>query len=245
MKTVVITGANRGLGLATMRLFAAHKYNVIAIVRKPNQDFEAECNQIRDAYHVDVKTLYADFSIMEELNRVIESLEALDVTLDALVNNAGVCIRKALFYVQEEDLQNSFQVNYFAPVILTKAVSSMMMRSRGGAIVNISSMFGDNGHQSGGTCYDASKAALNQFTISLAQEVAPFGIRVNAVACGNVKTDMYADMPEKEQKRLASLNALKRIAEPKEIANLVYWLTTNDASYMTGQIIRCDGGAII
>ena len=245
MKTIVITGANRGLGLATLRLFATHNYNVIAIVRKPNIEFDAECHQLRDAFHIDVKTLYADFSNMDELNRVIESIEALDVTINALVNNAGVCVRKALFYVQEEDLQESFQVNYFAPVILTKAISSMMMRSGGGAIVNISSMFGDHGHQSGGTCYDASKAALNQFTMSLAQEVAPFDIRVNAVACGNMNTDMYTSMPEKEQKRFTSLNAMKRVAEPKEIANLVYWLTTDEASYMTGQIIRCDGGAKI
>lgn len=245
MKTVVITGANRGLGLAIMRMFAAHNCNVIAIIRKPNLEFETECNCLMDAFHVYIKTIYADFSKMENVNGAIESLESFNMTIDALVNNAGICVRKALYYVQEVDLQNSFCVNYFAPVMLTKAVTYMMMRTGGGAVVNISSMFGDGGHQSGGTCYDASKAALNQFTMSLAQEVAPLGIRVNAVACGNMNTDMYTDMPEKEKIRFTSLNALKRIAEPSEIANLVYWLTTNEASYVTGQIVRCDGGSII
>lgn len=243
MKTVLITGANRGLGSAIVRRFAKEGYNVLAHMRKENEAFVQECKNIERDFGIVITPIFCDLSDSNAVKMLTESIEEMEKTIDVLVNNAGIAIRKSLFYVQEQEIEESFRVNYFAPVMITKALSGKMMRSGGGSIVNISSMFGDNGHQPGGTCYDASKAALNQFTRCLAQEVSPFGIRVNAVACGIMNTDMYSGMPEKEQKRFTSLNTFKRVGEPEEIANLVYWLTTQEASYVNGQIIRCDGGA--
>ena len=243
MKTALVTGANRGLGFAIVRRFAKEGYNILAHMRMENEAFLHESKELEQEYGIEITPIYCDLSDMQAVKRLTERIEEMEETIDVLVNNAGIAIRKSLFYVQEQELEESFQVNYFAPVMITKAVSGKMMRSGGGVIVNISSMFGDNGHQPGGACYDASKAALNQFTLSLAQEVAPFGIRVNSVACGIMNTDMYSSMPEKEQKRLAAINTLKRVGEPEEIANIVYWLMTQEASYVNGQIIRCDGGA--
>lgn len=244
MKTVFITGCNRGLGLAILKKYVADGYNVIACIRKFNQEFSDLCVALMKAHSVDIQILYCDMEIPEEVEQLTAKLETMDGEIDVLINNAGINVMKPLLYVEPSDLQETFQVNYFAPVLLTKAIANKMIRDGKGVIVNITSM-GSLGHQSGGVCYDASKSALNQFTISIARELAPFDIRVNAVACGPMNTDMFAGIAEKGQKNLIKTTALGRVAEPEEIAEVVYLLTTEQTSYVTGQIIRVDGGAIL
>lgn len=148
--------------------------------------------------------------------------------------------------VSEDDafLQKTFVINYFSTVLITKKVAEKMVRQGEGSIVSISSI-GSMGHQTGGACYDASKAALNQFTVSIAQELAPFGIRVNAVAPAPMNTPMFAQMPEKAQKNLVKSVAFKRPVEPEEVVDMVDFLCSENAKFVTGQTIRVDGGAII
>ena len=244
MKTVLITGCNRGLGLAILRKYAAEGYNIIACIRKENKEFVDICKNIESTNGVTITPICFELTSAEQIESAMSQIESMDIEIDVLVNNAGINVMKPLLYTEYEDLMQSFQINYFAPVMITKAVASIMMRQGHGAIVNVTSM-GSLGHQPGGSIYDASKAALNQLTITAAQELAPLGIRVNAVACGPINTDMFTTMPEKVQKKLTKATALGRAAETDEITNIIYALSSDLTSYVTGQIIRIDGGAII
>ena len=141
-----------------------------------------------------------------------------------------------------DDIERCFQVNYFAAVQITQRVAKLMLR-KGGTIINISSVSSFT-KQSAVTGYGASKAALNIFTTSLAQELAPFNIRVNAVAPGGMDTDMFTELNKKNKEVLIANTALKRIGNVSEIAEVVYFLATEKSSYINGQVIRVDGGLI-
>jgi len=147
-------------------------------------------------------------------------------------------------YTEYSDVFYSFTVNYFAPFLITKRISEIMIRQEEGAIVNITSMMSFS-RQPGGSCYNTSKAALNQFTLSIAQELAPFNVRVNAVACGSFQADMFEKLNEIVQKKLIKATALKRLATTKEITSTVMFLASERSSYITGEIIRVDGGAVL
>lgn len=244
IKTALITGCNRGLGLAILHKYATEGFNIIACIRKENDEFSAVCKEIEDANNIKIAPIYFELTEVSQIESAMAQVEALEVEIDVLVNNAGISVMKPLLYTDYEDLMHSFQINYFAPVMITKTIASIMMRQGHGSIVNVTSM-GSLGHQPGGTIYDASKAALNQLTITAAQELAPFGIRVNAVACGPIYTEMFTTMPDKVQKKLTKATAMGRAAETDEITNFIFALSSDLSSYVTGQIIRVDGGAII
>lgn len=244
MATVYITGSNRGLGLALVKRFASLGYDIIAHSRKQYDSFESECRGLEKEYGIKINNLYFELSDANQLCLALESFEKSEIVVDILINNAGINTMKPLVFTEYDDMEESFRVNYYAPVMITKCISGIMMRQGKGVVVNITSM-GSLGHQPGGTIYDASKSALNQFTITAAQELAPLGIRVNAVACGPIKTEMFTSMPDKIQSKLIKNTALKRAAEPNEIIDAILYLSSQESSYITGQIIRVDGGAII
>ena len=242
MKTAVITGANRGLGLAIVKRFASNGYNVIACVRKISEELEIVFSQLSQQYGVGITMMGFDCANPDAVKKACEKLASCDDKIDVLVNNAGISIKKPLLYVTYEELLQSFQVNYFAAVQLTKAVMSKMIHEEGGSIINITTSL-SLGKQPCGTCYEASKAALNQFTVSVAQELAPLGVRVNAIACGPMKTDMFDALTDKEQKKLIAPISVRRPAETEEIVNMIEWLVSDKASYVIGQVICVDGGA--
>lgn len=244
MATVFITGSNRGLGLALLKRYASLGYDIIAHSRKRYESFEDACRTIEKENKVAIKNVYFELTDKQGLETTMNDIEQSEFPVDVLVNNAGVNVMKPLLYTDYSDLEESFMINYFAPVLISKALSRIMMRQGHGAIVNITSM-GSLGHQPGGAIYDASKAALNQFTITAAQELAPLGIRVNGVACGPINTDMFSSMPDKVQSKLIKTTALKRVAEQSEIIDAIVYLSSEKSSYITGQILRVDGGAIL
>lgn len=244
MKTAIITGCNGGLGQCLLNRFASLNYNIIACSISEDEEFVKKSVELENTHGIIITHIVYDSTNAASLNAALEKIESLDCEITVLINNAGINIMKPLLYTDIEDLEKTFQINYFSTVLITQKVAEKMIRQGEGTIVNVSSM-GSLGHQPGGTCYDASKAAINQFTISIAQELAPFGIRVNAVAPAPMNTPMFTLMPEKTKKNLVKAVAFKRPAEPEEIVNLITFLTSNEASYITGQIIRADGGAII
>lgn len=244
MKTVLITGCNGGLGKELLKKFTQNGYSVIACSFPQDESFVKECDQLAKELNVEVRHLSFDSTKQDELEKGCKAIESFEGDIDVLVNCAGANIIKPLMYTEYEDLQKTFMINYFATVLVTKAVASKMMMQGNGCIINISSI-GSLGQQTGGACYDASKAAMNQFTKSIAQELAPFNIRVNAIAPAPMRTVMFENMPEKTQKNLVKNVAFKRPVEPAEVANVASFLATEDASFITGQIIRVDGGALI
>jgi NAD(P)-dependent dehydrogenase (short-subunit alcohol dehydrogenase family) len=244
MKTAIITGCNGGLGKTLLRSFAEGDYNIIACVYPDSEDFNEYSHSIENEYGVTIRRIVFNSISQEDLMRGIYEIEEIEDPIDVLVNNAGISIIKPIFNVEYEDLEKIFKINYFSTVMISKVVARKMIRQEGGSIVNITSMV-SLGHQPGGSLYDASKAAMNQLTKSMAQELAGFNIRVNAVAAAPMNTDMFKGLTEKTQKHAIKAIAMKRPAETEEVANAVMFLVSEKASFITGDILRVDGGAIV
>jgi len=240
MKTAIITGCNRGLGKALMEDFALNGYEVIAMVRTISNDFQNTLKELRDK-GANIVPVCAELSDKDSLQKAINEITDMNKPIDVLVNSAGVNISKPIFFMSYEDVENSLKINYLAPFFLTKEICNLMIRQGFGSIINISSVAGLS-TEPAGAAYDASKAALNSFTKSVAQEVASFGIRVNAIACSVIATDMFNNMKPDIQKKILKRVAMKRPADLREISDTALFLSSDKASYITGQIIRVDGG---
>lgn len=241
MKTAIITGCNRGLGKAFMEAYAANGYDVIAIVRSVSNDFEDTVKELQTKTGSTIFPVCAELSDRESLQKALNEIIAMERPIDVLINNAAYHVSKPIFFMDYEEVEKSFKVNYLAPFLLMKEVCGLMTRQGYGNIINITSVAGV-ATEPAGSAYDASKAALNQLTKSLAQEVAAMGTRVNAIACSVVATDMYNNMKPDVQKKILKRVAMKRPAEFREITDMALFLSSEKASYITGQIIRVDGG---
>lgn len=241
--TIVLTGANRGLGHAILIGLAQSGYDVIACVRN-NEQYAEDFASIAQTYGVQIHSVECHLDNKESIDSCWEEIEKLEMDIYGLVNCAGIMELKPVMFTSYEDVEQMFRINYFAPFEMCKRIAEIVVRRGSGAIVNISSM-ASLGSQPGGAAYDASKAALNQLTKTLAQELAPFTVRCNAIACGPINTEMFANMGDKERSKLIKSVALKRAADPEEIVKMVLFLLSKDSSFVTGQIIRVDGGAII
>lgn len=241
--TIVLTGANRGLGHAILEGLTQNGYDVIACVRN-KEKYTENFASIAQEYGVQIQAVECHLDDKTSIDTCWEEIEKLDMDVYGLVNCAGIMELKPVLFTSYEDVEQMFRINYFAPFQMCKRMAEMVVRRGSGAIVNISSM-ASMGSQPGGAAYDASKAALNQLTKTLAQELASFSVRCNAIACGPINTEMFANMGDKEKNKLIKAVALKRAAEPEEIVKSVLFLLSADSSFITGQIIRVDGGAII
>lgn len=244
MKNIVITGCNRGLGLELVKHFASLKYNIIACVRVATEDFIQLCKLIENEENIKIYPIAFELSDEASIIKGINQIIDMDINIDVLVNSAGIYVMKPMLFTEYQDILESFKINYFAPFLITKLLAEKMIRQDKGSIINITSIL-SMGQKPGGSCYNTSKAALNQFTTSIAQELAPFNLRVNAVACGPIETEMFLTMQDKVKKKIIQNSALKRVATTNEIAKVVSFLASEEASYITGQIIRVDGGTII
>ena len=239
-KTAIITGSNRGIGKAILEKFAQNGANVFAHARKQNVDFENLINELKLKYNVEITPVYFDLSNIEEIKSGIKYINSFKKPIDILVNNAGIILYKLFLMSTVEDIQNQFDVNFKALFFLTQYVSKIMLRQGNGSIINFASRaaYGDIGN----SVYGASKASVISFTKTLSEELAPKGIRVNAIAPGIIKTDMIASLSEEALEKNISQIHLRRLGDPYEVANAVLFLASDLSSYITGSVIRVDGG---
>ena len=238
-KTVLITGASLGIGAACAKKFAKEGYNVV--VNYNSSENEAKALEKEFSNMVVVK---ADLSKEEEAKALVEEAVKRFNKIDVLVNNAGVALESKLFTdTSRDDWDKIFNINVFGMFNVTKAAVSHMVHEKSGAIINISSIWGVTG-ASCEVVYSASKGAVNSFTKALSKELAPSNIRVNAIAPGVIDTKMNAFLSNDEKKALEEEIPLGRFGNPSEIASAVYFLASEDSSYITGQIITADGGFI-
>ncbi len=230
-RTALVTGASRGIGRAIAEELARAGATVVVGYRSGAEEAEGVASQLGG------RAIQADVSDPAEARRLVE--EAGD--LDILVNNAGLTRDGLLARMPDEDWQAVIDTNLGGVFHTCRAVARPMMRKRSGAIVNVSSIVGLHGNP-GQTNYAATKAGLVGFTKALAKELGTRGVRVNAVAPGYITTDITADLSDEIRDFLLRATPLGRLGEPEDVARAVRFLCSEDASYITGEILLVDGG---
>lgn len=242
-KVAIITGCNRGIGKAILEDYAKHGSDVFAVVREENAVFSEYCEGLADKYQVEIHIVYADFSDEEQVKQAAKSILATKKQIDVLVNNIGIANPlNMLAMTRMETVKDAFQVNLFSSLLFTQLISKAMMRKKSGSIIFISSSAAFDGGAN--VEYSASKAALIGAARRLAVELGAFHIRVNVVAPGLTSTDMGNSMSPEDEAIALSKNIMKRKGEPEEIADVVVFLGSDMSRFMTGQVVRADGGLL-
>ena len=240
-KTALITGCNRGIGKAIAEKFASEGANLICAIRKENSAFKEDTDGWVEKYGINIDFVYFDLKDEDSIKAAFKELNKEKRIIDILVNNAGIPAGGFLLMTSLVKVKEVMQVNFFSQILVTQQVAKMMMKKKKGTIVNMASVTAlDN--QGGWTAYGSSKAAMISFTRTSARELASFGIRVNAVAPGLIDTEMGGEMDEKYQAEMLDRSDMGRKGTPEEVANLICFLASDEASYITGQVIRIDGG---
>ena len=242
-KTALITGSNRGIGFSLLEKFAAEGCNIYAHSRKPNVEFEKKAKEISIKNNIKIQHIHFDLQKSSEIRTAIMSIIKTKVSIDILVNSAGI-IHGGLFQMTTvQTIKDVFSVNFFGMLEVTQLVSKYMIRKKHGSIINIASVAGID--LSAGNCaYGSSKAAVIAFSKTLSSELSTYGIRVNVVAPSLTDTEMAYTTEAKKEREILSDNKepFKRMAKPEEIANSVCFLASEQSSFINGEVIRVDGG---
>ncbi len=238
-KTVLITGAASGIGFAMAKRFI-EEGAVIAACDYNEEALERAKKEMGDFYHLYKMDVSKHDEVKEMVKKIISDLDKIDV----LVNNAGVTKDNFLVKMPENDFDAVIAVNLKGVYNITKAVVPYMMERKSGVILNASSVVGIYGNI-GQTNYVASKAGVIGMTKTWAKEFARYGIRVNAIAPGFIKTPMTSKVPQKVIDHMNSKTPLGRMGEAIEIANAYLFLASDEASYITGQVLGVDGGLVV
>jgi 3-oxoacyl-[acyl-carrier protein] reductase len=240
-RVVVVTGGSRGIGRAVALRFAEDKATLVLLHYDPDEAASEETLRLLGERGVRAESHKLNVSSWEAVDAFFKDALARYERVDVLVNNAGITRDTLLMRMRQEDWDSVMAVNLKSVFNCTQAVVRAMLKQRSGRIVNISSVVGQIGN-AGQSNYAASKAGILGFTKSVAREVAVRGITVNAVAPGFIETDMTAVLPEKVRAGFLEQIPLGRIGRPEDVAEAVYWLSSEAANYITGQVLHVSGG---
>jgi 3-oxoacyl-[acyl-carrier protein] reductase len=240
-RVIVSTGGSKGIGRAVAFRFADEDARIVLIHYDPDEVESNATLKVLSERGVEAESHRVDVSSFEAVNGLFEDILSRLGRIDVLVNNAGITKDTLLMRMSEQDWDTVIKVNLNSVFNCTKAVVRPMIKQKSGNIVNISSVVGQIGN-AGQANYSASKAGIMGFTKTIAREVAPRGITVNAIAPGFIDTGMSAAISEKAKENFLSQIPLGRIGRPEEVADAVCWLCSSAASYITGQVIHVNGG---
>lgn len=242
-KVAIVTGGTRGIGRAIALKLADHGANIVINYRNSDKEAE-ELKAILEGKGVKVLTVKCDISNFEDSKNLMDKCKEVFGKIDILVNNAGITKDTLIIRMKEEDFDNVIDVNLKGTFNCAKHASAIMLKQRFGKIINMTSVVGIAGN-AGQVNYAASKAGVIGLTKSLAKELGSRGITVNAVAPGFINTDMTASLSEKVKEEASKNIPLKRLGDPEDVANLVGFLASDAANYITGQVINVDGGMVM
>src|SRR5579863_1359526 len=241
MQNVIVTGGSRGLGLAMSGALAAVGYRVIALARNGTDALTAASRAAADGGRGAIEFRAVDLSDVGQIGALVRALRADFGPIYGLVNNAGLGTGGVLSNMRDQDVQRLIQLNTVSPILLSKYVVRSMMAQREGRIINIASIVAFTGY-SGLAVYSATKASLIGFTRSLAREVGQLGITVNALAPGFIATEMTHELNEAQRGQIARRSALKRMADPLDIARSIEFLLGDGGRNITGTTLTIDAG---
>ncbi len=234
MRHVVITGGSRGIGAAIVRRFAAGGDRVWFLYEK------SEKQAARLAAETGAEALCCDVTSEKAVNECFSKIPQIDV----LVNNAGIAEYNPINWTEPERFRRVLDVNVTGPYLCIRAALPSMLQKQAGSVVNISSVWGLTG-ASCEAAYSASKAAVIGLTKALAKELGPSGIRVNAVAPGVIQTDMLGNLSREDLENLREETPLERLGRPEDVASAVWYLASEQASFVTGAVLNVSGGFVI
>lgn len=243
-KISFITGSTRGIGWATAREFMRQGATVILNHRGSQQILQECCQRLKDEFGGNAIGLVADATDESAINNCYLEIFRRFKRLDVLVNNAGIMKDAPLGMISADLIQTVTNTNLMGSLIHMQQASRLMARNRSGSIVNLASVIGRFGYE-GQTLYAASKAAVIGMTFSAAKELAAKNIRVNAVAPGLIDTEMTRQFPADTHERVLKSIRMGRSGQAEEVANVITFLASDMASYVTGQVLGVDGGMIV
>lgn len=239
-KNILITGASRGIGAAIAYKFASEGYNIIICCSRDKDSMRAVADEIRTKCHVEVLEFVGDVGEEVFVSSMIEESVKHFGHIDVLVNNAGMAHIGLLSDMSLEEWNEIFRTNLTSVFLTSKYIIQHMVSRKQGNIINISSVWGNVG-ASCEVAYSATKGGINSLTKALGKELAPSNIKVNAIACGVIDTQMNACFSEDEKEMLSEEIPAGRFGRADEVAELAYAIA-NTCSYLTGQVITLDGG---
>lgn len=241
-RNVIITGANRGIGKALVEAFCKHGDNVWACCRTRKPEFEEWLNVCSDKYSVWVKPVYFDLSSTDDIKRGFKEIYSQHLPIDILINNAGVGHLGLFQMTSISRIREIYEINLFAVMEMCQLAVRVMAKQKKGHIINIASTAAKEVYV-GNSIYGASKAAVVAFTQSLAAELIPIGIQVNAIAPGLTNTDMSSVFEGNRPELPLERSAIGRKLDPKEIADVAVALSKDDLKIINGQMICVNGGS--
>lgn len=241
-KTAVITGCSRGIGKSILEVFSEHKINVFACVRNIDDEFNLLIESLVKKHGNEIIPIMLDLNNENSVKEAAQSILSSNKSIDILVNNAATIYTGIFQMTSGKQLRSIFDTNFFSQTIFTQYILKSMMKKKSGNIIYISSTSALDGND-GRSAYSSTKAAIIAQAKALSREVGGQNIRVNVVAPGLTNTDMMNKNTRPEIIRdVVSNSSLKRLGEPNEIAKTVLFLSSEDSSFITGQVIRVDGG---
>ena len=224
-----------------MEVFAREGANVWACCQSPSDEFESQAKELAQETGTSIHPVYFDLADSEQIKTGVKTIMSAKCSVDVLVNVAGMT-HNALFHMTSmEAMRQVFEIDFFSQMLVTQYLTKLMVRQKAGSVINVSSVTGMDGNP-GQVAYGAAKAALIGATKTLAAELAEYNVRVNAVAPGVIKTDMTAALAANKMEVLVGKTKLGRPGLPEEVAKVMLFLASDLSSYVTGQVVRIDGG---